>query len=64
MKYYADDTTMRCVLDCPSYPQYYYAYDPERTCRIDCPSSLMRDTSTLRCVSSCPNATFFDTNSD
>ena len=27
LKYYADTTTMKCVLECPVYPEYYYAYD-------------------------------------
>lgn len=37
-KYYGDNTTWKCVLDCPAYPIYYYAYDPDRLCRTDCPN--------------------------
>ena len=63
-KYYADNTTMRCVMNCPSYPQMYYAYDTDRVCRLDCPSTTMKDSKTLKCVSSCPSGTFFDEMSD
>ena len=55
---------MKCVLKCPSYPQFYYAFDTDRVCRVDCPSTFMRDTKTLTCVSSCPVDTFFDEKSD
>lgn len=55
---------MKCMLTCPSYPQYYYAYDPDKTCRLDCPSTTMKDQKTRTCVSSCPLNTFFDDNSD
>lgn len=51
---------MKCVLNCPSYPKMYYAYDSDRTCRLDCPSTTMRDSKTLKCVTSCPTGTFFD----
>ena len=55
---------MKCVLTCPVYPQYYYAYDPDKTCMINCPLATMKDHQARKCVSDCPNNTFFDPNSD
>lgn len=31
-KQYADITTMRCLPQCPTFPQQLYAYDPTWTC--------------------------------
>ncbi len=60
IKYYADSTTMKCVLFCPSYPVYYYAYDTDKTCKVNCPLSTMKDDASRRCVNSCPLNSFFD----
>ena len=64
VKLYKDDTTMRCVLVCPSYPEYYYAYDADKACMTTCPLNTMKDQSTKSCVTTCPDSTFFDEQSD
>ena len=55
---------MKCVLACPSYPEYYYAYNVTHECLTDCPGDYIRNERIRKCVLACPDSTFWDPNSD
>lgn len=56
-KLYKDPTTMTCVAECPSYPQYLYAWGTNSStaeCLASCPTGHMLDTN-MSCVANCPS---------
>ncbi len=56
-KTYRDPTSMTCVAECPTYPQYLYAWGVNSTiaeCVSSCPTGYMNDAN-MSCVVSCPN---------
>lgn len=62
---YKDPTTMKCVLECPSYPIDSYADETTGSCIDICtdPSKPIADPTTRKCVAKCPYTTFYNKNS-
>lgn len=55
-KTYQDPTTMTCVAQCPTFPEYLYAFGSNSStaaCMASCPTGYMNDAS-RNCVSTCP----------
>jgi hypothetical protein len=57
-KTYRDSTTMTCVSECPTYPQYLYAQGTDSSsavCASSCPVGLYKYDANTSCLSSCPS---------
>ena len=63
-KTYRDPTTMTCVAECPTYPQYLYAQGTDSAtafCGATCPTGHKYDAN-MSCISTCPN--LYDSTTD
>ena len=53
--FFADNSTLRCVVTCPVSP-VLYGYVTDRTCIYFCPDGLFADETTRTCVATCPTS--------
>lgn len=57
--YYSDNSTLTCVIICPSNPNTFGYVDNNNYgfCVDSCPNNLYADTNSRQCVSNCPIST-------